>query len=95
LIGQLKTEELIKILTLLITLGFNLAHPVLKKINIKNALDEFKEHLGGKLCITLLKGIGSSFETNDINETLMEKAVSQLLANAVNNSYPDLQAQVC
>jgi 3-dehydroquinate synthase len=95
LIGHLKTEQLTKILTLLITLGFNLAHPVLKKLNINNALDEFKEHLGGKLCITLLKGIGQSFETNEINEALMEKAVSQLLANAINKTYPDLQDQFC
>jgi 3-dehydroquinate synthase len=58
-------------------------------------LDEFKEHLGGKLCITLLKGIGASFETNEINEALMEKAVSQLLANAINKTYPDLQDQFC
>jgi 3-dehydroquinate synthase len=95
LIGHLKTDQLIKILTLLITLGFNLAHPVLKKLNIKNALDEFKEHLGGKLCITLLSEIGTSFETNCINETLMEKAVSQLLANAVHNACPDLHDHVC
>ena len=95
LIGHLKTEQLTKILTLLITLGFNLAHPVLEKLNINNALDEFKEHLGGKLCITLLKGIGASFETNEINEALMEKAVSQLLANAINKTYPDLQDQFC
>ena len=95
LIGHLKTEQLTKILTLLITLGFNLAHPVLEKLNINNALDEFKEHLGGKLCITLLKGIGASFETNEINEALMEKTVSQLLANAINKTYPDLQDQFC
>ncbi len=95
LIGNLKTDQLTKILTLLITLGFNLAHPVLEKLNINNALDEFKEHLGGKLCITLLKGIGASFETNEINEALMEKAVSQLLANAINKTYPDLQDQFC
>ncbi len=95
LLGHLNTQQLTKILTLLTSLGFDLAHPVLKKLNIKNALNEFKEHLGGKLCITLLNGIGKSFETNDINEVLMEKAVSQLLAHAINNNYPDLQNQVC
>jgi len=95
LIGNLKTDQLTKILTLLISLGFNLAHPVLKKLNINNALDEFKEHLGGKLCITLLKGIGASFETNEINEALMEKAVSQLLAYAINKTHSDLQDQFC
>ena len=91
LIGHLKTEQLTKILTLLITLGFNLAHPVLKKLNINTALNEFKEHLGGKLCITLLKEIGTSFETNEINEVFMEKAVSQLLANAIHKNYAVLQ----
>jgi 3-dehydroquinate synthase len=93
LIGHLKTEQLTKILSLLTTLGFNLAHPVLKKLNINTALNEFKEHLGGKLCITLLKEIGSSFETNEINEDLMEKAVSQLLSTVTSKTCPELQYQ--
>jgi 3-dehydroquinate synthase len=60
-------------------------------LNINTALNEFKEHLGGKLCITLLKEIGTSFETNEINEVFMEKAVSQLLANAIHKNYAVLQ----
>ena len=95
LIGHLKTEELTKILTLLDALGFNLAHPVLKKLTINNALNEFKEHLGGRLCITLLNGIGTSFEANHINEELMEQAVSRLLNGPLNTIQPDMLDQSC
>lgn len=95
LIGHLKTEELTKILTLLDALGFNLAHPVLKKLTINNALNEFKEHLGGRLCITLLNGIGTSFEANHINEELMEQAVSRLLNGPLNTIQPDILDQSC
>ncbi len=95
LLGYLSAAQLTKILTLLMTLGFNLVHPALKKLNINNALAEFKEHLGGKLCITLLQEIGTSFETNEINSALMEEAVSQLLDTDINKTYSDLQDQFC
>lgn len=65
-------NDLIKILTLLIDLGFELNPAVLTKLNIKTALCEFKEHLGGNLCITLLNKIGEGFEVNEIDEAVMQ-----------------------
>lgn len=35
--------------------------------NLLSGLEEFREHLGGELCITLLKAVGEGFETNTIN----------------------------
>ncbi len=78
LVGYLANDELEQILTLLIDLGFELNHPVLDKLDIVKALAEFKEQLGGNLCITLLNTIGSGFEVNTINESLMAEAIEQL-----------------
>lgn len=78
LVGYLAANELEQILTLFTDLGFELNHPVLDKLDIVKALAEFKEHLGGNLCITLLNTIGSGFEVNTINESLMAEAIEQL-----------------
>jgi 3-dehydroquinate synthase len=78
LVGYLSTDELEQILTLLRDIGFELNHSVLDKLDIVKALEEFKEHLGGNLCITLLNMIGSGFEVNEINDSLMAEAIEQL-----------------
>lgn len=80
LVGYLSTDELDQILSLLSDVGFELNHPILDKLNIAKALAEFKEHLGGNLCITLLETLGSGLEVNSIDESLMAEAIEQLKA---------------
>ena len=41
-------------------------------------LREFREHLGGELHITLLRGIGKSFEVTEMDETLILEAIDDL-----------------
>lgn len=41
-------------------------------------LDEFREHLGGELTVTLLRGIGHGFEVNEMDEALIEEALARL-----------------
>jgi 3-dehydroquinate synthase len=43
-------------------------------------LREFREHLGGELHITLLRGIGDSFEATEMDEALIVEAIEQLAA---------------
>jgi 3-dehydroquinate synthase len=43
-------------------------------------LREFREHLGGELHITLLKGIGSSFEVTAMDECVVRQAIADLAA---------------
>src|SRR5262249_54053426 len=62
-----------RVLQLLETLGFELFASELLHVNSQNALlvldglEEFREHLGGELTITLLKQIGTGFEIHEIN----------------------------
>jgi 3-dehydroquinate synthase len=45
-------------------------------------LDEFREHLGGELTVTLLRGIGRAVEVHEMDPALIEQAVAWMRANA-------------
>ncbi|PWJ60654.1 3-dehydroquinate synthase [Dyadobacter jejuensis] len=70
-IGLLAAADLQRILDVLLGLGFELYHEKLSendKINLKNGIQEFREHLGGRLTIMLLTKIGDSLEVHELNE---------------------------
>jgi 3-dehydroquinate synthase len=84
LVAHLSDQECQKIINLLLTLGFDLAHPMME-INdhqspILLGLEEFREHLGGELTIMLLKKIGEGLEVHEIDPENLKKA-SHLLRN--------------
>jgi len=76
--GKLKKPDLERILNLLETLGFSLIHPEMEvngeKSPLLEGLNEFREHLGGQLTITLLRGIGQSEEVHEMDTELLRKA---------------------
>jgi 3-dehydroquinate synthase len=45
---------------------------------VLNGLEEFREHLGGGLAITLLKGIGAGFEVHEMNLPKVVEAIHEL-----------------
>ena len=50
----------------------------LGKLEVFDGLEDFREHLGGELCVTFPRGIGGSLETAKIDLEAMEKALRQL-----------------
>ncbi len=86
LIGKLPEQETGRILNLFQTCGFQLYVPELENHldqpdhaeSILHGLEEFREHLGGKLTIMLLNGIGSGFEVHEVDYNLYQKAVQIL-----------------
>lgn len=76
--GLLSAVELHRIVTLLLDLGFKLDEPTLGDLDIEQALAEFREHLGGDLCITLLTGAGRAIEVNEIDVPLMQACADAL-----------------
>ncbi|MDW7772620.1 MAG: 3-dehydroquinate synthase [Desulfobulbaceae bacterium] len=78
LIGMIEIHDLQRILTLLTELELPLYHPALETMDVASALDEFREHLGGGLAITLLTGIGSKKEVNRIDTSLMKRSIGLL-----------------
>jgi len=73
-----------RILGLIQLLGFDLcANEMLHAGNddsliVLEGLEEFREHLGGELAITLLKEIGRGFEVNEISLPRMIEAIYEL-----------------
>ena len=45
-------------------------------------LQEFREHLGGELHITLLRGIGDGFEVTSMDERIVRRSIDELAARA-------------
>lgn len=81
--GHINDHDLNRILLVFKNLGFEIYHPALAendKINLWKGLNEFREHLGGQLTITILETLGEGIEVHEIDFDLMKKAVD-FLAN--------------
>jgi 3-dehydroquinate synthase len=82
--GFLDAASAERILSLLETLGFELyANELLhvdsnQSLIVLNGLEEFREHLGGELAITLLKGIGRGFEAHEMCLPRVVEAINEL-----------------
>jgi 3-dehydroquinate synthase len=82
--GRLEEDAAKRIIDVLRTLGFSITHllmdikddqsPVLKGLN------EFREHLGGKLTIMLLDDIGRGAEVNELDVQLLHQSSNWLKA---------------
>ena len=48
------------------------------RLAILKGLQQFREHLGGQLCITLPTGLGSKQEIHEMDEALLERSVTML-----------------
>jgi 3-dehydroquinate synthase len=83
LAGLLETNVRERLETLLSALGLPLYHPALDEYangrrRLLAGLDEFREHLGGELSVTLLTSVGQSLEVHSMDEALVERAISFL-----------------
>ena len=77
--GSLSRTDLERILALLQRLGLPLWSPELDRTDeLLLGLEEFREHLGGELCITLLRGIGRAHEVNAMEHGHIRAAIHEL-----------------
>jgi 3-dehydroquinate synthase len=79
LLGWLDESAMQRILRLLQQMGLPIYHELLNMqagaaAPVIKGLEEFREHLGGRLTICLLKGIGRGQEVNDMNVALLQQA---------------------
>ena len=83
-LGFLDAASAERVLALLEKLGFELfANELLhvdsdQSLMVLNGLEEFREHLGGELAITLLKGIGRGFEVHEMRLPKVVEAIHEL-----------------
>ncbi len=90
-VGLVKQKTTDRILNLLKKLGFPLYNKLLKEITkdgkrvILEGLEEFREHLGGELTITLIQGIGEGIEVHAMDKAAIVRAVDDLEKHQLSN----------
>ncbi len=89
-VGLLDAQSADRILKLLTQLGFKLFADELlsadeaNRLAVLAGLEEFREHLGGELTITLLKEIGRGVEVHEMDESKITAAIHELKARIFN-----------
>ena len=79
LTGLLPQSQWQRILTTLRTLGFELYDPWMDaQHGLLTGLNEFREHLGGRLTIMLIWDIGQGIEVHDIEPDLVRQSLNVL-----------------
>lgn len=81
--GLLDPHARMRLFQLLRALGLPTFHPSLVaksqgKSLILEGLREFREHLGGALCVTLLTAVGSGIEVRDMDPALIRSSIAWL-----------------
>jgi 3-dehydroquinate synthase len=85
--GLLSAADCERILTLIEAAGFRLWHDELTarepdgKLTVLRGLEEFREHLGGELTITLVTAPGKPLEVHEMDSALVEAAIADLEAH--------------
>ncbi len=86
--GLLSAGDCERVLALIDRAGFRLWHDELHarepdgKLSVLRGLEDFREHLGGELTITLVTSPGKALEVHEMDATLVETAIEELEARA-------------
>jgi 3-dehydroquinate synthase len=98
--GYLDAQSAERILRLLEDLGFELFAPELllagsrRQLVVLNGAEEFREHLGGELSLTLLRAIGEAFEVHELNTSRVVESIYELQKRRAARRLTELVAAV-
>jgi 3-dehydroquinate synthase len=82
LLGRLSQSDWGRILALFDALGLATYTPELETQGLLQGLEEFREHLGGRLTVMLLEGIGQGVEVHHMDHATIRRAAQTLGARA-------------
>jgi len=81
LVHGLPADDAERVLRCLRQLGFQLAHPALHDPEAMFlGLEEFRQHLGGRLTLTMISGIGQPLEVHEVDYAQMRTAIARVQA---------------
>lgn len=64
----------------LATMGFNLDHAALAdRVALFEGLEEFRQHLGGRLTLTMLRRVGEAVDVHEIDDAMMGAAIDRVV----------------
>ena len=75
--GYISEDEIKRILDCILNLGFSISYDQMND-QIIAGLEEFREHLGGKLTIMLLESLGKGFEVHEMDNALVLEAINYM-----------------
>lgn len=76
LVHGLPLADARRVLVVLAELGFSLHEPALEETKpLFEGLEEFRQHLGGRLTLTMLTGVGRPIDVHEIDRTSMRQAI--------------------
>ena len=70
-------DEIKRVLDCILNLGFAISYDQMND-QIIAGLEEFREHLGGKLTIMLLESLGKGFEVHEMDNALVLEAINYM-----------------
>ncbi len=75
LVHGLDRADMHSTLTVLRALGLPVFDPLLLSDELFEGLEEFRQHLGGRLTVTMLRAVGSSLNVHDVDRVAMAEAI--------------------
>jgi len=77
--GWLSDADHARIRGCIAALGLPMRHALFGEIDLLlSGLEEFREHLGGRLTVTMLRDIGHGFEVHELDAALVRRAAAEL-----------------
>jgi 3-dehydroquinate synthase len=81
-------EDAHRVLDALRDLGLSLDHPVLHETwTLFRGLEEFRQHLGGRLTLTMLSSVGHKLDVHEVDRTKMLQAIQEVADFAKTGSH--------
>ncbi|WP_435022425.1 3-dehydroquinate synthase [Tundrisphaera sp. TA3] len=82
-------DDSARILRCLSDLGFTLGHPMLRDVGpLLDGLEEFRQHLGGRLTVTMLRAVGDPVDVHEIDRDLMREAIGRVQDHDASRGHP-------
>jgi len=76
-------EDADRVLHALVALGLSLDHPALHDTwSLFRGLEEFRQHLGGRLTLTMLASVGHKLDVHEVDRSKMLQAIEEVAAFA-------------
>jgi len=83
MVHGLPAQDADRVLHALARMGLPLDHAALHETDeLFNGLEEFRQHLGGRLTVTMLRGVGDPIDVHQIDEVRMREAIETVAAFA-------------